>query len=431
MESNMLPYQSEVVVIGAGIAGSAISYELAKRGISVSLFEKGDPGDEQSTRNWGWVSQIRNPVEAPIQQLAQKIWPTLSNELGTDIEWIQEGGMSLTNDPQAFKRLKYAEKIMSEAGVPSKALLRPDIEAIIPELSGEWIGGYYTSTNGQADPRKTTMGYYNAALELGVKSYTKCAVNKLEILKDNTFRIYTDLGEIRSEIIVIASGAWSSKLARSIGLKFPQNKVRATVSRTTIVPHFTKTNVWGLGVAVRQRQDGRLIIAGDGTADYDITLDSFRDLAMFLPAYLNNWSKIRLNFGKDFFQDITRKFPWSHEKKYPYRYSVNKEPKPNMNKVQSSLKSLIDLFPHLENQVDIEESWAGYIDSTPDRTPIVGNVPHIKGLYLATGFSGHGFAMGPGTGRVISELIVDGSSSVDIHGLRYSRFKEKDLNPQY
>ena len=427
----MLPYESDVVVIGAGIAGSAISYELAKRDISVSLFEKGDPGDEQSTRNWGWVSQMRNPVEAPIQQLAQKIWPTLSNELGVDIEWIQEGGMSLTNDPQAFKRLQYAEKVMSEVGVPSKALLRSDIESIIPELSGEWIGGYYTSTNGHADPRKTTMGYYNAALELGVKSYTKCAVNKLEILKDNTFKIYSDLGEIRSAIIVVACGAWSSKLIRSIGLKFPQNKVRATVARTTIAPHFTKTNVWGLGVAVRQRQDGRLIIAGDGTADYDITLDSLRDISMFLPAYLNNWSKIRLNFGKELFQDITRKFPWSHEKKHPFRYSVNKEPKPNINKVQSSLKCLIDLFPHLENQLHIEESWAGYIDSTPDRTPIVGEVPDIKGLYLATGFSGHGFAMGPGTGRVISELIVDGSSSVDIHGLRYSRFKEKDLNPQY
>ena len=163
MESNMLPYESDVVVIGAGIAGSAISYELAKRDISVSLFEKGDPGDEQSTRNWGWVSQMRNPVEAPIQQLAQKIWPTLSNELGVDIEWIQEGGMSLTNDLQAFKRLQYAEKVMSEVGVPSKALLRSDIESIIPELSGEWIGGYYTSTNGHADPRKTTMGYYTVS----------------------------------------------------------------------------------------------------------------------------------------------------------------------------------------------------------------------------------------------------------------------------
>jgi glycine/D-amino acid oxidase-like deaminating enzyme len=102
-----------------------------------------------------------------------------------------------------------------------------------------------------------------------------------------------------------------------------------------------------------------------------------------------------------------------------------------MKKVQGSVDSLIGLYPHLEGQVHIEEAWAGYIDGTPDRTPVIGEVPGVKGFLFATGFSGHGFAMGPGTGRVMSEIILDGEASVDVNGLRFSRFKERDLNPEY
>ena len=72
----------------------------------------------------------------------------------------------------------------------------------------------------------------------------------------------------------------------------------------------------------------------------------------------------------------------------------------------------------------ITRSWAGYIDATPDLVPVLGEAPGLPGFVLATGFSGHGFAMGPVAGRLVSELIVDGKTSLDISGSRFSRFAE-------
>lgn len=423
--------QSDVVVIGGGIAGSATAYELAKRGASVALFEKGEIADEQSSRNWGWVSQLRNPVEAPIQQLAQAIWPTLGDELGADIEWVQEGSMYLAEDPVSFARLARSAEIMSAVGVPAQTLNRSEVEEKIPKIAGSWHGAYYTHNNGHADPLKTTKAFINAAQELGVKVYTRCAVNRLDISDGKINGVQTSRGMVRSPVVVCAAGAWSGKLSRSIGVRLPQRKVRATVALTNTVPHFTKINVWGGGVAVRQRLDGRLMIAGDGTVDHDIDVESFHNIGMFISTYARDWRNIKLNLGRELVTDIFRYLPWSKAKGHPFDHSVDKEPEPNMKKVKKSLESLVLLYPHLKGKVSIEDAWAGYIDGTPDRTPVIGEVPGVEGLLMATGFSGHGFAMGPGTGRVMSEIIMDGSSSVDVSGLRFTRFEERDLNSEY
>ena len=99
-------------------------------------------------------------------------------------------------------------------------------------------------------------------------------------------------------------------------------------------------------------------------------------------------------------------------------------PRPNPAKVQRSFAELQRLLPSLP-RLGIAESWAGYIDATPDLAPVLGEVPGLRGFVFATGFSGHGFAMGPVAGRLVSELIVDGKPSLDIAPFRFSRFAEK------
>jgi glycine/D-amino acid oxidase-like deaminating enzyme len=99
------------------------------------------------------------------------------------------------------------------------------------------------------------------------------------------------------------------------------------------------------------------------------------------------------------------------------------EPPPNPAKVRRSLAELQRVLPSLP-PLDIAKSWAGYIDAAPDLVPVLGAVPHLGGFVLATGFSGHGFAMGPIAGRLVSELIVDGKPSLDVSAFRFSRFAE-------
>jgi glycine/D-amino acid oxidase-like deaminating enzyme len=94
--------------------------------------------------------------------------------------------------------------------------------------------------------------------------------------------------------------------------------------------------------------------------------------------------------------------------------------------VKDALAEFVDLFPSLQG-LRVERSWAGYIDATPDAIPVLGEVARPKGFIFATGFSGHGFAMGPIAGRIVSEIIVDGKSSLPIDGFRHSRFKEGEM----
>jgi glycine/D-amino acid oxidase-like deaminating enzyme len=99
------------------------------------------------------------------------------------------------------------------------------------------------------------------------------------------------------------------------------------------------------------------------------------------------------------------------------------EPPPNPDKVRRGLAEFLRLFPGIPG-LAIERSWAGYIDVTPDAVPVLGAVTSPRGLIVATGFSGHGFAMGPIAGRLVAELVVDGKPSLDLHGFRFSRFAE-------
>ncbi|HAL47378.1 MAG TPA: FAD-binding oxidoreductase [Dehalococcoidia bacterium] len=419
----------DVLVIGGGIVGCATAYYLAKRNASVVLVEKGEIADEQSSRNWGWVSQLRNPNEASLALLSQSIWRGLSDELGTDLDWVEGGGMYLSDDDEHFREFHRAAELMNAAGVDSRVLTRPEVEALIPEIAGDWTGGYYTPTNGQAEPAKVTAAFARAAQEMGAEIYTNCAAEDVTVSGGRVQSVRTELGDVNAQTVVCAAGAWSSKIGRMAGLSLPQRKIRATVASTEPVPIFTRINVWGGGVAVRQRNDGSLVVAGEGTADHDMTLDSFRHMRLFMPEVRRNLGKIRPRFGPEFVRDVGRAMPWSNARMHPFAHAVGVEPKPNMNKVRDGVKSLIQLYPHLEGQIRIDKAWAGYIDGTPDRTPVIGAADGLEGFMFATGFSGHGFALGPGAGRVVSELILDGQPSADIHMMRYSRFAEGDLSP--
>ena len=229
-------------------------------------------------------------------------------------------------------------------------------------------------------------------------------------------------------MVVCAAGAWSSKVARMVGLSLPQRVVRVTVLETTPVRPVTSICVWAPGVSFRQRQNGSFYVAGGGGADYDVTLESFRHLRLFLPNYLKNKGLFRMHVGRELFRDIASNLPGSPAKKRPFAHTVGIEPKPNLNNVERALENVLDLFPDLEG-VGINRVWAGRIDATPDAIPVLGEVSSPKGFKFATGFGGHGFAMGPIIGVLMAQLILDGKDALGFHAMRFARFSEGDLPP--
>lgn len=415
---------ADVVVVGAGIVGCATAYFLARRGVRVVVVERGSVPGEQSRKNWGFVRQQgRDPAELPLVMEANRLWRGLERELGADVEWVQGGNLALAADAERLAAFEAWLPIAREHGLDTRLLRAGDLTTVVPGLAGDWAGGLHTPGDGHADPEKATDALARAAVAHGASLHLDCAVQGVTTRAGAVGGVVTERGEIRTATVVCAAGAWSTRLGRTLGLDLPQRWVRGTVARTTPAPAVTACAVWGPGVAFRQRRDGGFTIAAGGALDHDVTLDSLRQLRFFLPNYWKNKSLFRFHVGRPLLASLAAALPGSAARRRPLVWDRGLEPRPNPAKVRRSLLELRRVLPSLP-PLGIARSWAGYIDAAPDLIPILGEVPGLRGLLLATGFSGHGFAMGPIAGRLVSELIVDGKPSLDLAAFRFSRFAE-------
>jgi glycine/D-amino acid oxidase-like deaminating enzyme len=416
--------EADVVVIGGGIVGCATAYYLARRGVRSLLLERGEVAGQQSGRNWGFVRQQgRDPREVPLMVEANRMWRGLEAELGAGIDWVQGGNLALAVSEERMGLFEQWLEVARQHGMDTRLVRRRELDQIVPGMRGDWVGGMYTPSDGHAEPVKATEAFARAATAHGAELRTRCAVERILVRAGAVMGVLTADGEIRTSRVVCAAGAASMPLLRSVGLSLPQRLVRATVARTTPAPPITPAGVWGPGVAFRQRPDGRLNLAAGGATDHDVTLESLRHLRLFLPNYWKNRKLFRFHVGAPLWRDFHRRLPGAAPQP---ELDGGGEPVPNPDKVRRSLEEFRRLFPALPG-LAIERSWAGYIDTTPDVVPVLGGVPAPGGLIVATGFSGHGFGMGPIAGRLVTEIIVDGKPSLDLHGFRFTRFAEGAL----
>ena len=421
--------EADVVIVGSGIVGSATAYFLARRGLRVVVADRGVAHGEQSRKNWGFVRQQgRDPQELPLAMEANRLWRGLEAELGADLEWVQGGNLALAADSERMGRFEQWLAIARDFGLDTRLLGPRELASVIPGLGGGWTGGLYTPSDGHADPEKATDALARAAVTHGAAIELGCAVEAVTTRGGAMSGVVTERGEIRAPWLVCAAGAWSSRLARTLGLELPQRWVRGTVARTTVAPPVTRCAVWGPGVAFRQRRDGRFTIAAGGALDHDVTLDSRRQIRFFLPSFWKNRALFSFHVGRPLLRSLVAALPGSAARRHPLIWDRDDEPAPNPEKVRRSLVELERALPSLP-PLGIARSWAGYIDATPDLLPVLGEAPQIRGVVFATGFSGHGFAMGPMAGRLVSEIIVDGKTSLDISPFRFSRFAEGAIGP--
>lgn len=435
MASNeTLPSQADVVIVGAGIVGCATAYYLAKRGVSAVVLEKDEIGRAQSGRNWGFIRQQgRDPLELPLMIESNRIWSGIERELGADVEWVQRGNLALASTPERIALFEGWCKTAREHGLDTRVLSAAELNTLIPDLRGDWLGGMYTESDGHAEPRKATQAFADAAKARGARIFERCTVLSIETTNGAVSGVQFEKrdgkltdpvrGTIRTGIVIGAAGAWTATLVRPLGLSLPQRWVRSTVARTTPVRRISDVGVWAPSVAFRQRRDGTLNLGGGGWADHDVTLDSVRHARLFMPNYLKNRKLFQFHVGKPLVADAIARLPGSRGRRDPFGAQWALEPAPNASKAKWTFDEFRRLFPSV-GDISITDTWAGYIDATPDAIPVLGGVDHPRGFVFATGFSGHGFGLGPIAGRLAAELATDGRTSLDIRGFRFSRFAE-------
>ncbi|MDP7546902.1 MAG: FAD-binding oxidoreductase [Alphaproteobacteria bacterium] len=412
---------ADVVIIGAGIAGTAAAYYLAKGGARVVVCEKGEIAGEQSSRNWGFVRQQgRDPAEIPLMVEANKIWRGLERELNADLEWLAAGNLVTFETEEERAGWESWQKTAAQFGLSSKILGRAELEAVVPGNAFNSLGGIFTESDGQAEPTKVTAALARAAEGRGAEFLTHCAVYEVETSAGAVSGVITERGGISAPVVVCAGGAWSGRMLRTLGLKLPQMWIKGSVARTTPGPIVTHTATW-TGVAFRQRRDGTFNIA-TRSADHDLTIESLLNLPAFMGNFARNKRDIRLHLNRLALDLRGGSFSKAALGRELTTHRIL-DPTPNHKVLKQTLAGLHRLLPATA-KVEIDRSWAGYIDMTPDMLPTIGAAGAPSGLVLATGFSGHGFGMGPIVGRLVAELIQRGEPSLNLDAFRFSRFHD-------
>ena len=416
-----LPEAVDVVVIGAGIIGVAAAWHLAKKGHSVALIEKGHVAGEQSSRNWGWCRQQgRDRHEIPLARAALQMWEDLQPEVGSDFGFRRAGALWVTKDPKELASWERWANVAREHQVHSQILTAAEVSARIPDNVEGWIGGLYTPSDGRAEPSKAAPALAAAARGLGVKLFQHCAVRGLETRGGAVSGVVTEMGRIRTSAVLLAGGAWSTLFCRRHGIVLPQAMVRATAFATKPAPEVTQGGVGTPNYCMRRREDGGYTVALRGRGTVELTPDGIRYARQFWPTFKSRRAGLKLKVAPDFLDELLRGARWSLDGPSPFEANRVLDPAPDMNLVEEALLNLRRAFPALAG-AEVAEAWGGSIDSTPDAVPVISAVEALTGFYLATGFSGHGFGIGPAAGRLAADLIAGDAPIVDPHPYRYSR----------
>ena len=233
----------------------------------------------------------------------------------------------------------------------------------------------------------------------------------------------TERGRVETSTVVCAAGVWTSLFCGNLGITVPQLKSRGSVMRTAPAPQILNGQAASKGVAIRRRQDGGYTVAHGGASEHPLVPDSFRHFGLFLPALRAHHKKLRLTVNGRFWEEWNLPQRWTLDAESPFEATRVLDPKPNARILAEARRNLARDFPELAG-VAIAESWAGMIEASPDVRPIISTVDGIEGLIVSTGYSGHGFGIGPGAGRATAELAAGDAPAMDLTPFRLSRFSD-------
>ena len=419
-----LPDAVDVVVVGAGVIGTSTALFLAERGVSVLLCEKGRVAGEQSSRNWGWIRQQgRDAAELPIVIDSINTWERLADRLPTNIGFERRGVAYLAETDEALAEFERWLDVAQTHQLDTRMLSSAEVDALIDHPAGQWKGALYTPSDGRAEPFKAVPALARLAQASGAVVREACAVRTVESTAGRTSGVVTEAGPVKASTVICAGGAWSTFFLANLGITLPQLAVRATVTRTAPAPDLYAGNASMAEVAIRRRQDGGYTVASSATNEHFIGADSFRYFFKFLPALRSATKFLKLRIDGEVTALRGTHRPWTADAVSPFELDRVLNPQPSQKALARMRLGLRRRLPALA-ELPFEEAWAGLIDVTPDVVPVMDQIPGHPGLFVATGFSGHGFGIGPGAGSVMADLVTGRPPAHDLTRFRFSRFSD-------
>ncbi len=385
LSSSPVPRTAEAVVVGGGINGLAVAYELAKRGLRrIVVVEKGYIGCGSTGRCGGGIRQLWTTEEnIRLAQENMLAYRNLSAELGYQPFFRQGGYLMLSEDEADRPVMQQAVTLQNRCGAPSLFLEPAECLKIVPELNvARQKGAVYCPEGGTAYPFSVVWGYARLAHRRGVEIFIHTAVTGIDSDGGRIRNVITDKGTIATPLLINCAGPWARQIATQVGVTLPNRQERHEIMVSESLKPFLEPMVISITSGIYFSQDMRgEIVGGIGDPEETIWDD---------PRHFSSRSRLR----------------------FAVRFA----------------RAFCELYPPAR-PLRMMRQWAGMYDVTPDHRPILGGVPGLIGYYHICGFSGHGFMSAPACARHMAGYITSGVADPIVTSLSLSRFDGKELQP--
>lgn len=376
-----MTHSADVVIIGGGIVGSSIAYQLTQAGCrSVVILERESHQGKGSTgKSMGGV-RAQFSTESSIRMSLYSIpfFRDFEQTMGHPSGYRAQGYLLLATNERHMGYLRSNVQIQTAAGLDAVRLVtKDDIVRLVPQLrSDDIVGGTFCSIDGFVDPYSVMTGFTLRAVDQGAQLFRDSAVTGIDRDSQGVSAVHTAQTKIETRIVVNAAGAWSAQIAKMAGLDLPVEPLR------------------------------RMLVP---TEPFE-----------------------KISHGAPMTIDLSTGFHFRPEGLGLLMAWADPEERPSFNTnfdrafVEKVLTLGVSRVPVLEEvAVNPSRAWAGLYEMTPDHHPILGAAPGIPGLFLASGFSGHGVMHSPATGKIMADLILKGATDlIDAKLLDYNRFAE-------
>ncbi len=380
--SRPLPPSASVVVVGGGVVGLATAHELARAGVrDVVLVDRDAFGAGSTSRAAGGVrAMFSDPVNITLGARSLETFRDFPARFGQDIDFAEVGYLFLLSTPEAVAAFEDAVALQNSLGVPSRVIDVAEAQRLSPLIATDGLlAAAWSPTDGHCTPESVVLGYASAARRAGATLLPHCAATGIDVTDGRVSAVHTAAGTVRTDTVVCAAGAWSAEVGGWAGVDLPVSPLRRQVLVTEPVPGLDPHTPFTIDFATSfyfHREGQGLLM---GMSDPDET-PGFR---------------------------LTRSDAWLPR-----------------------LGEAIERRAPALAEVGVASGWAGLYEMTPDHNALIGRAEEVEGFLYATGFSGHGFLMGPAVGEVVRDLYLGRETLVDVSGLHAGRFRGAGVRPE-
>ncbi|MDB4873438.1 MAG: dependent oxidoreductase [Gemmatimonadales bacterium] len=376
------PSTASVVIIGGGVMGVSTAHHLAAAGVpDVVLVDKDAFGSGSTCKAAGGVrAQFSDRINIELGLRSLEAFEHFRERFGQEIDLRQVGYLFLLDSPDSVRAFEQNVALQNEFGVPSRMISVAEAKQISPLIETDGLlAATFSPTDGHCTPESVVLGYASAARRNGARLISNCAATGIETDGDRIVAVNTEGGRIETDTVICVAGAWSRQIGEWAGVELPVTPLRRQILVTEPVPGLAPDTPFTIDFGTTFYFHGE----GNGLL-----------LGMSDPHETPGFK-------------LTRSDSWL----------------PGLGEaMERRAPGLVD--------VGIASGWAGLYEMTPDHNALIGEATNVSRFLYATGFSGHGFLMGPAVGEVMRDLYLGEQPFIDVIGLDAGRFADSEIRPE-